>query len=209
MSRPGNINVLQWNREFLPWAHRVELEVHCDDEKREVLGWSAPVSWSLFVTSLLDWTCWRQILRCRCWRRIATRTGGKPDNKRYEFFRFAYYYCLLHFGQPWFFDRWPTRRNIRGLRRVFQAIEQQAFLRVIAVTNRFRSWTKTCTSSFVCTSPLAVTTTVGSWIFAKYPVRLSLNLFFCSACALMLLNRLRILALLEILKWAPALSWLP
>ena len=37
--------------------------------------WSAPVSWGLSVTSLLSWTCW-QILRCRCFRRIASRTGG-------------------------------------------------------------------------------------------------------------------------------------
>ena len=59
-------------------------------------------------------------------------------------------------------DRWPTQRNTRGLRRVFQAVEQQAFLREIAlVTKRSRSWTKTCASSFKCISPLALTTTVG------------------------------------------------
>ena len=67
--------------------------------------------------------------------------------------------CSVNRG---FFDRSPSHRNIRVLRTVFQAIELQAYLREICtVTKRSRSWTKTCASSFVCTSPLAVTTTVG------------------------------------------------
>ena len=39
-------------------------------------GWSTPPSWRQSVTSLWSWTCWRQILRCRCWWQIALRTGG-------------------------------------------------------------------------------------------------------------------------------------
>ena len=38
-------------------------------------------------------------------------------------------------GQPWFFDRWPTYRNISVLRKVFQAIELQKD-RVIAQSRR-------------------------------------------------------------------------
>ena len=73
------------------------------------------------------------------------------------------------------------------------------------VTNTWWSWTKTCAASWVCTSPLAVSTTLWcSWTFAKCPIHQSLSLF-CSPCALMLLNRLRIIAPLVFSKWVPPL----
>ena len=155
------------------------------------------------VTSLLSWTCWGQILLCRCWRRIATRIGAQPENnKRYEMVGFAFK-CLLLFGQ----SRLLTADSLIGISVVFaeffQATEQQTFLRVSAlVTMRSRSWTKTCASTFVFISPLAVTTAVEFLDLRK--VSSSSEFFYCSACALMLLHRLRILALLEILKWARA-----
>ena len=47
-----------------------------------------------------------------------------------------------------------------------------------AITNRFRSWTYTCASSFVYTSPLAVITTVGFLDLRKVPTSSELNSFF-------------------------------
>ena len=71
-------------------------------------------------------------------------------------------------------------------------------------TNRFISWTYTCASTFVCTSPLAVSTTVG-FSGPFHCVHLSRGLIpFCSSCESMLLNRLRILALLVFSKLVPA-----
>ena len=61
-------------------------------------------------------------------------------------------------------------------------------------------------SSWVCTSPWAVNTTVGFWTFSLCPSLLSSNLF-CSACTSMLLNQPRILVPLEILKQALASPW--
>ena len=42
----------------------------------------APVSWSRIVTSLCGWTWWGQVLWCRCWRRIASRTGWQTGNDK-------------------------------------------------------------------------------------------------------------------------------
>ena len=77
------------------------------------------------------------------------------------------------------------------------------------IDHRFRSQTKTCASSWVCTSSWAVSEYHfwGSWTFAKCPFHLSLSLF-CASCALMHLNRLQIVAPLDFSKWVPALPLL-
>ena len=73
------------------------------------------------------------------------------------------------------FDRWPTHRNIRGLRRNFASDRTVSVSSSnCTVTNRSRSSTKTCPSWFVCTSPSTVSTTV------EYPIHLSLSLFFAN-----------------------------
>ena len=73
--------------------------------------------------------------------------------------------CVLLSSPLWstvVFDRGPTRRNIRGLRRVFQPIAQQALLRVIAPSRRDQDRERFLVlPRLFCTSPLAVTTTVG------------------------------------------------
>ena len=50
------------------------------------------------------------------------------------------------------------------------------------VTNRSRSWTYTCASSFVCTSPLAVTTVVGVLDLRKVSIASELKSFLLSMC---------------------------
>ena len=59
-------------------------------------------------------------------------------------------------------DHWSTGSKTRDLRRVFQS-ERTAGVssRSITVTNKSKSLTYTVASSFVSTSPLAVTTVVG------------------------------------------------
>ena len=59
-------------------------------------------------------------------------TPGTTRGTELSVSHFIVFHSLVKRG----FDRWPTRRNICGLRRVFQAIEQQAFLRVIALSRR-------------------------------------------------------------------------
>ena len=80
-------------------------------------------------------------------------------------------------------DRRPTHRNIRGLRRVFPVIEQQAFLRVIALSrtdlDRERilvppRWFALLHWPF----PLLR----GVWISAEFPVHLGFILFLFSMC---------------------------
>ena len=61
------------------------------------------------------------LLKTNCYQ----NDGQTGNNKRYEIVRFAYN-CLTRVGH------W----NIRGLRKVFQVIEQQAVLRVIALSRR-------------------------------------------------------------------------
>ena len=46
------------------------------------------------------------------------------------------------------------------------------------VTSRSRSWTKSCASSFVCTSPFAVTTVVGVLDLHKVSISSELESFF-------------------------------
>ena len=78
------------------------------------------------------------------------------------------------------FDRWPTHRSIRGLRKACLAIGLLAFSSNCTVSKRFRSWTKTCASSWVCTSPLAVNTTVGVLDLLKVSSSSELD-SFCSS----------------------------
>ena len=106
------------------------------------------------------------------------------------------------------FDRWPTHRYIRVLRRASQVIELKARHRVFALSRGDQD-----------REPLLVFPRLlalrhwplpplwGSWISAQSPFRLSLNPI-CSGCALMLRSQPRILVPLKILKWAPALPWL-
>ena len=65
------------------------------------------------------------------------------------------------------FDRWSTHKYNRALRKGFQAIKLQACPREIALSRRDQDRKqKTCASSCVCTSPLAVTTVV---VFLDFP----------------------------------------
>ena len=43
------------------------------------------------------------------------------------------------------------------------------------VTNRSRSWTKTCAYSFICTAPVCGKSLMGCWTFSKFPLRISLH----------------------------------
>ena len=59
-------------------------------------------------------------------------------------------------------DHWSNGNYTRDLRRVFRVKELPVYLReALAVTNKSSSLTYTVASSFVSTSPLAVTTVVG------------------------------------------------
>ena len=51
------------------------------------------------------------------------------------------------------------------------------------VTNRSRSWTKTCAYSFICTAPVAVSRIWDFWSFSKYPLYLS-SILLAQHCAL-------------------------
>ena len=55
------------------------------------------------------------------------------------------------------------------------------------VTNRSRSWTKTCAFSFICTAPGRGKSLTVFWTFSKYPLYLSSNLLG-QRCALKLPN---------------------
>ena len=80
-------------------------------------------------------------------------------------------YLFCHVGSIVEFRRFSTHMNIRVLSTACGAIELLTFLRVIALwTNRSRSWTHTCVSSFVCTSPFAATAVVGVLDLRKVPI---------------------------------------
>ena len=104
--------------------------------------------------------------------------------------------------------RWPTHMHIRVLHRVFQVIELQACHRVVAPSRRDQDRERVLVLlHLLALLHWPLPPLWGSWIPAESPFRLSLNPI-CSACALMLRSRPRILVPLEILKWAPAMSWL-
>ena len=87
------------------------------------------------------------------------------NNKRDEVVHFAYK-CLPFFGQPWLFNRWPTHRNIRGLRRVFSSDRTASVSSSnCTVTKSLMSWTYTCASSFVALPQWLYAPQWGSWIF--------------------------------------------
>ena len=71
------------------------------------------------------------------------------------------------------------------------------------VTNRSRSWAYSCASSFVCTSPFAVTSVVGFLDHRKVSISSELKSFFCSACALKLTNQPQTYVLLCSWRLAP------
>ena len=86
---------------------------------------------------------------------------------------------LLFFGQPWFLTAGPLISISRGLRKACLATEQQAFLRVIAQlrTDLERERTLVLPRG-VCTSPLAVNTTVGVLASVKVSSSSELEFFF-------------------------------
>ena len=103
-------------------------------------------------------------------------------------------------------DRWPTHKSIRGLRKGCLATGLQAFPRVIARLEKDLDRER-----ILCLLVGMHLTTYsqyhrggrGFWTFSLCPSLPSL-IFFCKSRALMLLNRLRILAPLVCLKWVPA-----
>ena len=82
------------------------------------------------------------------------------------------------------FDRWPTHRYIRVLRRVFQVKELQVCHRVTALPRKDqdRERIPVLPRLFVCTSPLAVTTVVGFLVFRRVSSAAKLKTFLLSIC---------------------------
>ena len=76
--------------------------------------------------------------------------------------------------------RWPTHKYIRVLCRVDRTADVSSSND--PVTKRSRSWTYTCASTFVCTSPLAVTTVVEFLDLRKVSNSSQLNSFLQSMC---------------------------
>ena len=119
----------------------------------------------------------------RCGGRTGTRLGRQSrDNKRYDIFPcWVNYSSLVWFGVA--SDRWASHWSILVLPRVFQAIEQQAFLRVIALSRidlnreRFLVLPRLFALHHWPLPPLW-----DSRISAESPFRPSSNLFW-SACA--------------------------
>ena len=81
------------------------------------------------------------------------------------------------------FDRWPTHRYIRVLRRAFQVIELQACLGVIALLRRDQDRKHIPVLPHLFALPsLAVTTVVGFLDFGVSLFRLSSKPFLLSMC---------------------------
>ena len=84
------------------------------------------------------------------------------------------------------FDRWPTQRYIRVLRRVFQVIELHACHRVFAASRRDQDRERTIVlPRLLALLPLAVATGVGFLDLRRVSISSELKSFY-SACALML-----------------------
>ena len=81
------------------------------------------------------------------------------------------------------FDRWPTHRSYRALRRAFQVKELQACRRVFAPSRRDHDRDRTLVFPHLFAllhRPLPLLWC--SWISAEFPFRLSSNLFLLSMC---------------------------
>ena len=81
-------------------------------------------------------------------------------DKRYEIVSFANN-VLPIFWSTVVLDRWPTHRSTRVRCRAYRDRTAGGSSSNCTVTKRPRSWTFSCASSFVWTSPFAVTTVVG------------------------------------------------
>ena len=148
----------------------------------------------LFVTSLKYWT-WRwarcsSVSRClvcfwsqrflwwRCRRQTApelTESSGTARDTKLSVFQIILFTFWVNRGSwpltcskqyPWSLQSLPSDRTA--------GVSSSS----CTVTNWFKSWTKTCASSVVCTSPFAVNTTVGfQELFTVYTSS-ELNFFF-------------------------------
>ena len=81
------------------------------------------------------------------------------------------------------FDRWPTHKNIRGICRVFQAIEQLAFLRLIAQSRMNLDRERILVLPRLDALPhWLVSTKWGSWIFVNVSHSSEHNSFLLIMC---------------------------
>ena len=106
---------------------------------------------------LIRWSrCWRHNAAGRWWQ-----SWFSERHKNYPLYK----KLSSHFGPIVEFRRFPLKWTF-----VFWA----------KLTNRSRSWTKTCAYSFICTAPGRGKSLMGFWTMSKYSLYLSLN-FLCSA----------------------------
>ena len=110
----------------------------------------------------------------RCWRQNAAGIWWQSGyNEKFWVVR-CRNKCLPILGQLWSFAVFHSYEYPR--------FEQSSWSNRIAgvlssnctVTNRSRSWTKTCAYSFICTAPVCGKSLMGCWTFSKYPLRISL-----------------------------------
>ena len=129
------------------------------------------------IIRLFLWSrCWRQ--KC-CWNMTTILIQREVLSCP------SYKHCLHNLGQLWSFVVFHSYEYPR--------FEQNWCSNRIAgvsssnctVTNRSRSWTKTCAYSFICTAPDRGKSLVVFWTLSKYPLCLS-SILLAQLCALKL-----------------------
>ena len=114
---------------------------------------------------------------------------------------------LPFFTQSWLSTADPLKRVFVVFGKLVRRLDSRHFSNSYTITNRFRSWTNTCVSSRVCTSPLIVNILVD--VLDLFTVSICSDYVpFCSACVSMFGSRARIIVLLTLSKSLSILSML-
>ena len=143
------------------------------------LRWSVPLAWSFSslrsdagLEDELDESCGGDVEDESLPELVAN-----PGTTRGTKLSVLHFIVFPVFGQTWFFTADP----LTGISVVFAEFSNDGTAGVSSsyctVTNRFGSWTNTCASSWVCTSPLAASSTVGFLDLRKVSNSSELNSF--------------------------------
>ena len=174
-----------------------------------MLVWLLGLSRSNFLVPVRHFALWLNLMKTKCGtgdvedQAVPELEDNPGKTNGTDFVRFACNFSPV--GSTVVSDRFATHKNIRVLLRVFQAIELQAYLRIIAQSRRSQHREHVLVLVLPHLFALLHWLSLplwGFWISTEFLKS------FCSACALKLQNQPRTLVPPVVLKWAPALPWL-
>ena len=137
----------------------------------------APVSWMVFLP-LFSTSPVMSMFATNCYQKLVDNPGTTSGTK-VSVLQIALFPCLVNRGFRPLTHSWEYPWSSQSLPSDGTAGVSSSDCTVM---KRWRSWTNTCASSWFCTSPLAVNTTVGVLYLLLCPSLLSFILFLLIIC---------------------------